>query len=275
PGELGSRLRWLGTSSGTIDDGDPRTETASIPIVPSDARPSDDSEGSGDSGTDAESEAADDAGPFGEAETEESTIDGDTDDGDTDNIDNSDNSASDAAPAPRQEDLSEADGIESDQVEASPSDAIVAKGSRWRTAAFIGALVLIVAAGLTAAATYFRDGWTVAASGQQIVMHKGRVSSVPLLNSSKAHVASDLTLKDLTESSRDKVLSGQHYNSESDARNFINNLQTTTTTASTTTTAPATTTSTIATTSTSPTATDSIVSNTTAPLDPTATTVPG
>lgn len=265
--ELGSRLRWLGTSSGEPGRIGRSDDTATVPIVPAEATrlnlddavsAVDDEPSTADSATDAPTGASVGVKPgepkpggpdaptgasagVGSGEPERGEDFGSASDGvaDRDVADDGARSAADSADA----DEDPLDPVEPDDP-AGPGAPMAAEGPegtaagespineprrpKWRTAAFILAIIVIIAGGISAILVATGQEWTVTAKGNSIVLRHNGISS--LFGGADPEPATKVRLNELTENDREKVRNGQAFNSLAEAKRFVANLQTTTTT---------------------------------------------
>lgn len=213
---LGSRLRWIGTSSGGDKGGDhvPDHDTASVPVVTPTPPPP------------PETSQTDGTTPEADAPTDES------------------GTALDELDDPI-DDPSDADPTVPGGVTPTGLDQSDGTGLRWRIIAFIVAIIVIVGVGFAAVLMDQRRVWTVQSVDDQVVMYRGRSDSLPLIGGSDRTVISDIVVDELTEANQRRLEQGEHFDTRSDAMDYIDRLRdsTATTTTTTTTTAPTTTSS--------------------------------
>lgn len=264
PETLGSRLRWMGTSTSAHQGESPTSDdTASVPVVtPTDlattstarATASTDQATIGSDPQDLEAPDPDpdpDSGP----RTDQPTIDTEPveDTGDRPTIEPDGDEPVDSRPTADPDHPDDTDdedyerdddgqGDEQGPVETDP-DGAETRGPRWRVIAFLVAIIAVLAFGVGALVVHERQGWTVRSRGDEVIIHRGRSESPPIIGSSGLVVVDDISVDELTEVVRRKLEVGERFETRSKADAYVEGLRdSTTTTTTTTTTVPPTTT---------------------------------
>ena len=226
PAPMGDRFRRITTPAVDLSDDDghgPDTETVMAVIATAGVYP-----GPPAADTPDAPEGDDGAGP---AAPEEG--DGTAEDGDSDI----------AALARGDDDGPEdpGDNANEDQLAAAQAEAeaAVARAARWRTAAFVFAIVGVIGLAVVAIALTAGRGWYVTENDNG---HVALYSGTPVLWIEPDEVEqADQVVEDLTPADQSTVRQGSSFSDEDAARDLIENLVTTTTTTSTTTTTTTTT----------------------------------